>query len=216
MTTTSPYPTTERARGGLPRWVIPVAIIAVPLLLLLFTFIGSRNGLVNKDEAVNQQFGQVEVAQQRRFDLIPGLVNATKAVLNQEQKVFGDIANARARLGGARTENDKVEASNQLESTLSRLLVVVENYPQLQSNQTVQNLMTQLEGTENRIAQERRGYNEVVTEYNRSIRRFPTSIVAGMSGFERRTLFTGKQGSQDPPAVNLDLNSQPAPAPSES
>ena len=216
MTTTSPYPTTERARGGLPKWVIPVAIIAVPLLLLLFTFIGSRNGLVNKDEAVNQQFGQVDVAQQRRFDLIPGLVNATKAVLNQEQKVFGDIATARTQYGGARTENDKVEATNQLESSLSRLLVIVENYPQLQSNQTVQNLMTQLEGTENRIAQERRGYNEVVTDYNRSIRRFPTSIVAGMSGFERRTLFVGKQGSADPPAVNLDLNSQPVPTPSES
>lgn len=214
MTTTSPYPTTERARGGLPKWVIPVAVIAVPLLLLLFTFIGSRNGLVSKDEAVNQQFAQVDVQLQRRFDLIPNLANAAKAVLKQEQAVFGEIARARTQYGGARTENDKVAASNQLESSLARLLVIVEQYPQLRSDGTIRDLMTQIEGTENRIAQERRGYNEVVTTYNRSVRTFPTSIVAGMSGFDRRTLFVAAPGSTEAPKVDLDV--APSPVPSES
>ena len=212
MTTTSPFPTTTKARS-LPKWAIPLGIALGILLLIVVSLISSRNRLVDKDEAVNQQYGQVDVQLQRRFDLIPNLVNATQAVLTQEQKVFGDIANARTKYGSAQSADEKAEASNELQSSLSRLLVIVENYPQLQSNQTVQNLMTGLEGTENRIAQERRTYNEVVTDYNRSIRRFPTSIVAGMSGFDRRPLLVTPTESREAPKV--DLNPQPSVAPSE-
>lgn len=212
MTTTSPFPTTTKSRN-LPKWAIPLGIALGVLLLVIAPLISSRNRLVDKDEAVNQQYGQVDVQLQRRFDLIPNLVNATQAVLTQEQKVFGDIANARTKYGSAQSADAKAEASNELQSSLSRLLVIVENYPQLQSNQTVQNLMTGLEGTENRIAQERRTYNEVVTDYNRSIRRFPTSIVAGMSGFDRRPLLVTPTASREAPKV--DLNPQPSVAPSE-
>lgn len=212
MTTTSPFPTTTKARN-LPKWAIPLGIALAVLLLVIVPLISSRNRLVDKDEAVNQQFGQIDVQLQRRFDLIPNLANAAKAVLKQEQDVFGEIARARSQYAGARTEDDKVNASNSLDSSLSRLLVIVEQYPQLKSDGTIRDLMVQVEGTENRIAQERRGYNAVVTDYNRSIRRFPTSIVAGMSGFERRPLFAAAPGSTEAPKV--DLNVQPSVAPSE-
>lgn len=212
MTTTSPYPSTDRARGRLPKWAIPLGIAFGILLLVVVPYITSRNGLVTKDEAVNQQFAQVDTVLQRRFDLIPNLATAAKAVLKQEQDVFGEIARARTQYGGAKTEDQKVEASNSLDSSLSRLLVIVENYPQLKSDGTIRDLMTQIEGTENRIAQERRTYNVVVTDYNRSIRRFPTSIVAGMSGFNRRTLFVASVGSKDAPKI--DLNTTPSAAPS--
>lgn len=212
MTTTSPYPTTERARGGLPKWAIPLGIAFGILLLVVVPYITSRNGLVNKDEAVNQQFAQIDTVLQRRFDLIPNLATAAKAVLKQEQDVFGEIARARTQYGGATTEDQKVQASNSLDSSLSRLLVIVENYPQLKSDGTIRDLMTQIEGTENRIAQERRTYNVVVTDYNRSIRRFPTSIVAGMSGFDRRTLFVATAASKDAPRI--DLGTTPSASPS--
>jgi LemA protein len=199
-------------RGSLPKWAISLGVAVGVLLLVLVPIVSSRNRLVNKDEAVNQQFSQIQVDLQRRFDLIPNLVNATKAVLQQEQKVFSDLANARTQYGAARTEDQKVAASNTVESALGRLLVIVENYPDLKSNQTVQNLMTELEGSENRIAQERRVYNKVVTDYNRSIRRFPTNIVAGLSGFNRRPLFISTAGSSEVPKV--DLGTTPSSSPS--
>lgn len=214
MTSTSAYPMAPPARGGLPKWVIPLGIAAGVLLLVVVPLISSRNRLVNKDEAVNQQFGQIDVGLQRRFDLIPNLAIAAKAVLKQEQDVFGEIARARTQYGGAKTEDEKVAASNSLDSALSRLLVIVESYPQLKSDQTIRDLMTQIEGSENRIAQERRTYNEIVTDYNRSIRRFPTSIVAGATGFSRRQLFIATPGSSQAPKVDLGTN--PAPSPSAS
>ena len=213
MTTTSPYPTTERARGGLPKWVIPVAIVAAVLLLIVMPLIGSRNTLVNKEEDVIKQFAQIDVQLQRRTDLVPNLAEAVKSVLKQEQKVFGDIANARTQYGGASSPEEKVEATNTMASALGRLLVIVEAYPELKSNQTVQSLMTEVAGTENRISQERRGYNEVVSEYNRSIRRFPTSIVASVSGFERRSEIVTPEASRNAP--KLDLNTEPSATPSE-
>jgi LemA protein len=214
VTTTSPYPTTSRPRGGLPKWAIPVGAALAVLFLVVAPIVSSRNRLINKDEAVNQQFAQIDVDLQRRYDLIPNLVAATKAVLQQEQKVFIDIANARAQYGAARTEDDKVAASNNAESALGRLLVIVENNPDLKSNQTVQNLMTQLEGTENRIAQERRVYNEIVTDYNKSIRRFPTNIVAGISRLDRRPLLVSTAASREAPKV--DLGTSPSASPSAS
>ena len=211
MTTTDSFPQTKAPRT-LPKWAIPVGIAAAVLLLLVLPAITARNGLVSKEEAVNTQFSQVEVAQQRRFDLIPNLSEAVKAVLKQEQTIFIEIANARARYGSAASTDEKVEASNQLESALSRLLVIVENNPTLQSNKTVSDFMVQLEGSENRIAQERRLYNEQVQEYNVAVRRFPGSIAAALFGFDRKPLFVGTPGSSEVPKVDLNVNPTPSPS----
>jgi LemA protein len=210
VTTTGSFPQTKSPRT-LPKWAIPAGIAAAVLLILVLPAIAARNGLVSKEEAVDTQFSQVEVAQQRRFDLIPNLTEAVKAVLKQEQTIFIEIANARARYGSAASSDAKVEASNQLESALSRLLVIVENNPTLQSNKTVSDFMVQLEGTENRINQERRVYNETVQDYNVAVRRFPGNVVAGMFGFEKKPLFVGQPGSSEVPKV--DLNVTPAPSP---
>src|SRR3974377_1467010 len=159
-------------------------IIIIILLVLGFwfggTFIGHRNEMVRKKEAVNAAWSQVDVVLQRRADLIPNLVETVKGYAAQEQKVFGDIAAARAALGGARTPADKIAANGALDSALSRLLVVVENYPQLKSNENFQRLQDELAGTENRIAVERRRYNEVVQDYNTFIAVFPNSLLAGV------------------------------------
>src|SRR5581483_572720 len=140
---------------------------------------------------------------QRRHDLIPQLIGAVRGALGQEQKVFGDLAKARENYAGASTPTDKVAASNQEGAALSRLLVIVENYPQLQSIQAVQDLQTQIEGTENRINQARHDYNGVVNEYNTSIRRFPRSLLAGIFGFDKKPLFSATTESRDVPTVDL-------------
>jgi LemA protein len=210
VTTTSSFPQTKRPRA-LPTWAIPVGVVAAVLLILVLPAISARNGLVNKEEAVDTQFSQVEVAQQRRFDLIPNLSEAVKAVLKQEQTIFIEIANARARYGSAASSDAKVEASNQLESALGRLLVIVENNPTLKSDKTVSDFMVQLEGSENRISQERRVYNEVVRDYNVAVRRFPGNIAAGLFGFEKKPLFVGQPGSSEVPKVDLNVNPSPSP-----
>src|SRR3954467_5106339 len=186
-----------------PRWLIPAAVIGAILLLVVLPLFSSYNGLVNKDEDVNRSFADLDAQLQRRYDLIPNLVNAVKAALNQEQAVFGDLARARANYSGARSDDAKVAAANDLESGIGRLLVVVENYPQLQSNQNIRDLQFELAGTENRIAQSRRDYNGVVTDYNRSIRRFPRSLAAGLFGFDRRSTFQVNPVARDAPTVDL-------------
>ena len=203
----SPFPGPARSR---PRWLVPVVVLAV-IGLLVLPLVGSYNKLVDKDQAVDTQFANVQVQLQRRVDLIPNLANSVKAALGQERAVFGEIAEARTRYGGAQSVDDKVAASNELESALSRLLVIVEQYPQLQSNERIRDLMVQLEGTENRIAQERRDYNEVVNDYNRSVRRFPGSLVAGVFGFDKRPPFAATPGSDVPPTVNLEPSATPTP-----
>jgi LemA protein len=192
-----------------PRWLVPVAVLAAIALLVVFPVIGSYNSLVGKDQAVDTQFANVQVQLQRRVDLIPNLSNSVKAALGQERAVFGEIAQARTRYGGAQSANDKVAASNQLEGALGRLLVIVEQYPQLQSNERIRDLMVQLEGTENRIAQERRDYNAVVNDYNRKVRSFPGSLVAGVFGFDKRLPFAATPGSDVPPTVNLEPSAAP-------
>ena len=206
---TTIYPSPTPTRRALPRWAVPVGIGVVLLLFLVLPVVGSYNRLTGLDNDVERQYGQVEVQQQRRFDLIPNLVAATQAVLTQEKEVFADIAEARTRYAGAQRTGDvdeQVAASENLESSLGRLLVIVENYPQLQSNQTVKDLMVQLEGTENRIAQERGNYNEVVSDYNLAVRRFPGSILSGILGFDRKPVFRGKVGSEDVPKVDLNTS----------
>ena len=201
---TSP-PTGAKPR---PRWLIPVAVVAGVFILIVLPLIASYNGMVNKQTAVDQKFADLDATLQRRHDLIPQLVGAVKGILGQEQKVFGDIAEARTHYAGATSETDKVAASNQEGSALARLLVIMENYPQLQSASNVQDLQTQIEGTENRINQARQDYNAVATQYNTSIRRFPRSLLAGMFGFDKKALFSASTESRDVP--NVDLGPQPS------
>ena len=197
------------------------AIVIVVVLLIVAFFCGSayfarRNQMAIKREAVNAAWAQVDVVLQRRADLIPNLVQTVKGYAVQEQTVFGDIAAARAALVGAKTPQDKIAANGQLDSALSRLLVIVENYPQLKSDQNFMRLQDELAGTENRIAVERRRYSETVQDYNTYIALFPNSLVAGMAGFIRNdAYFKTEEGARQAPKVNFDY-SKPAPTPAPS
>ncbi len=195
--------------------VIVILVVLVVLGLIFGSmYIDRRNQMAIKREAVNAAWAQVDVVLQRRADLIPNLVETVKGYAVQEQKVFGDIAAARAALVGAKTPVDKIAANGQLDSALSRLLVVVENYPQLKSNENFMRLQDELAGTENRIAVERRRYNQSVQDYNTYISLFPNSLIAGFAGFMRNDVyFKTDEGARQAPKVNFDFN-KTAPAPS--
>jgi LemA protein len=194
------------------------AIIVMIVVLLLAFFLGSayfnrRNQMVVRREAVNAAWAQVDVVLQRRADLIPNLVETVKGYAVQEQTVYGEIAAARAALVGAKTPTDKIAANGQLDSALSRLLVIVENYPQLKSNENFMRLQDELAGTENRIAVERKRYNDAVQDYNTYIALFPNSLVASFAGFTRNdAYFKTEEGARQAPKVNFDFN-KPAPTP---
>jgi len=181
-------------------------IIGVVALFLIGYIWNSYNRFVTANEAVDNQWSQVETQYQRRFDLIPSLVNSVKGVMKQEQKVFGDLAEARTRYSGAVTTDQKAQAATQVEGALGRLLLIMENYPTLKSYDNVQTLMAQLEGTENRVSVERKRFNDRVREFNVMIKRFPANILARMFGFGEKTYFKAQVGSQNAPAVNLDVN----------
>jgi LemA protein len=181
---------------------VVLGILGAVVLIAIVLF-GAYNGLVSKNNAIDGQWAQVETQYQRRFDLIPNLVESTKGVMQQEKDVFEAIANARTQYGGAKTVDQKVSAADNLDSALSRLLVIVENYPQLKSNETVSKLMDELAGTENRIAVERRRYNELVQDYNLSVKVVPNNIVAGIFGFHERTYFKPTAGAENAPKVDL-------------
>jgi LemA protein len=192
-------------------------VIAVVVLVLAFVlgsaYVTRRNQMAIKREAVNAQWAQVDVVLQRRADLIPNLVQTVKGYAVQEQTVFGDIAAARAALVGAKNPSEKIAANGQLDSALSRLLVIVENYPQLKSNENFQRLQDELAGTENRIAVERKRYNDAVQDYNTYISLFPNSLVASFGGFARNdAYFKTEEGARQAPKVNFDY-SKPAAAP---
>lgn len=163
----------------------------------------SYNSLVRMNEGVGTQWAQVETQYQRRFDLIPNLVASVSGVMKQETAIFTAIANARQGYAGARTANDKAVAAGQLDSALSRLLVITENYPVLKSNESVQTLMSQLEGTENRISVERMRYNDMVKDYNIKVKSFPGSLLAKMFGFEVKSPFEAVKAAATAPKVNL-------------
>ena|SRR6202790_3906141 len=196
-----------------------IAIVVVLVILgLIFggMYVSRRNQMAIKKEAVNAAWAQVDVVLQRRADLIPNLVQTVKGYAVQEQIVFGAIAAARAALIGAKTPAEKIAANGQLDSALSRLLVVVENYPQLKSNENFLRLQDELAGTENRIAIERRRYNEVVQDYNNYILTFPNSLVASMAGFKREdAYFKTDEGARQAPKVNFDFGNKPATAPAQ-
>jgi LemA protein len=192
-------------------------VILVVLLILAFVvgsaYFNRRNQMAIKREAVNAAWAQVDVVLQRRADLIPNLVQTVKGYAVQEQTVFGDIAAARAAMMGARTPADKIAANGQLDSALSRLMVIVENYPQLKSNENFMRLQDELAGTENRIAVERKRYNDSIQDYNTYISLFPNSLIAGFAGFTRNdAYFKTEGGAREAPKVNFDFN-KPAPTP---
>lgn len=194
---------------------IAVAILVILLvigLVLSSSFVSRRNQMAIKREAVNSAWSQVDVVLQRRADLIPNLVETVKGYAAQEQTVFGEIARARSALLNAKNPTDKIAANQQLDSALGRLLVVVENYPQLKSNENFLRLQDELAGTENRIAVERRRYNETLQDYNTYISLFPNNLIASMSGFARNdAYFKADEGARQAPKVNFEKK-QPAAA----
>jgi len=163
----------------------------------------SYNTFVTKEEGIKAQWAQVENQLQRRNDLIPNLVETTKGIAQQEKDVFGQIADSRAKMAGAKTPQDTIQAANEQSAALGRLLIVVENYPQLRSSESFNRLMDELSGTENRIAVERMRYNERVQDYNITRRRFPSNITAGVFGFKEYPLFNAPPAAEQVPKVNF-------------
>ena len=191
-------------RRGLWIGVGIVGVIFLVGLLIFGSFVSARNQMVAKDEGVKAAWSQVDIVLQRRADLIPNLVETVKGYAKQETTVFGDIANARAGLLNARDPQSKIAANGQLDGALGRLLALSENYPELKSNQNFLALQDQLEGTENRIAVERRRYNETLRDYNTFIRQFPNSIWAGIAGFQpNNAYFQASEGSRAVPNVKF-------------
>jgi len=198
-----------------------VMVVLVLIALVAFgKYVGVRNTLVTKNEAVKAAWSQVDIVLQRRADLIPNLVETVKGIAGQEQKVFGDIAAARSRLLSAGTPTDKIAANQQLDGAIGRLLLVVENYPQLKSNENFLRLQDELAGTENRIAVERKRYNDTLQDYNTYVQKFPNNIYAGWAGFKpNEAYFAATEESRQVPKVNFSTPSaapqavpQPAPA----
>ena len=184
--------------------LIVLAVVVVAALGFGGKFVSVRNDLVTQRESVTAEWSTVDVALQRRADLLPNLVQTVKGFATHETEVFKDIADARAALINGRTPQEKIQANQQLEGALSRLLVVAENYPQLRSNENFLRLQDELAGTENRIAVERRKYNETLQRYNTSIELFPNNIVASMSGFARNdAYFKTEPGAQTAPKVTF-------------
>jgi LemA protein len=188
---------------------VKVALIVILVVVLLVVvagsrFVGIRNDLVTQREAINGQWSQVDVALQRRADLIPNLVETVKGFAKHETEVFKNIADARAALVSGRTPQEKIAANNELSGALSRLLVISENYPQLRSNENFLRLQDEIAGTENRIAVERRKYNETLEHFNAQIQRFPDNIVASMSGIARNdAYFKTEPGARAVPKVQF-------------
>ena len=181
-----------------------IAAIVVLVILIPYSYLkGTYNSLVTMDEGVKAAWAQVENQLQRRYDLIPNLVETVKGYAAHEKEVFLKVTEARSKVGGATTINDKIAANNGLTAALSRLLLVVERYPDLKANTNFIRLQDELAGTENRIAVERRRYNETVKVYNIKIRRFPTNLLAGMFGFEKASFFEVPKERQEAPKVKF-------------
>ncbi len=180
-------------------WWIVLAVVA----LVVFWGVGAYNGFINKNEAVDGQWAQVEAQYQRRLDLIPNLVESVKGMMKQEQAIFDTLAEARTKYAGAATVDAKAAAAGGVETALGRLLAIMENYPTLKSSENVQTLMAQLEGTENRVSVERQRFNDAVRTLNVAVKTFPTNVIAGIFGFGERTYFEAAAGAENAPAVQF-------------
>ncbi len=176
-----------------------IGLIVLCILYIWTTY----NSLISLNEEVETGWAQVENQYQRRFDLIPNLEASIKGTLLQEQKVFGEIADARTKYSGSTSITDKVGAANSLESALGRLLVIMESYPELKSNKNITDLMVALEGTENRISVERKRYNDLVKIYNLKVKRIPASLIASYLGYEEKPYFEALPGSETAPKIDL-------------
>jgi LemA protein len=184
--------------------IIVLVVVALLALLVGGAYVSSRNQMVTKNETVKSAWAEVDVVLQRRADLIPNLVETVKGFAAQEQTVFHDIASARSALLGAKTPADKIAANGQLDGALGRLLLIVENYPQLKSNENFLRLQDELAGTENRIAVERKRYNDALQDYNTFIGLFPNNIFAGWAGFQRNNAyFAASESSREAPKVQF-------------
>jgi len=192
-------------------WII-LAVIAVVVLIIYSSFKGTYNNMVSMDESVNASWAQVENVYQRRADLIPNLVNTVKGYASHEKETLEAVIEARSKATSVNVNPENLneqslqqfqQAQSGLSSALSRLMVVVERYPDLKANQNFLDLQAQLEGTENRIAVERRKFNEVTQSYNSYIRKFPQLIYAGMLGFDKKNYFEARQGADQPPVVEF-------------
>jgi LemA protein len=189
---------------------VAAVIVVVAVVLVYGSFAGTYNRLVQANQQVNAAQADVETQLQRRFDLIPNLVESTRGILAQERAVFEAIATARTQYAGTRPGTpERVEAANQVQGALARLLVIVENYPVLRSNETVQSLMRELASTENQVAFARRGYNTAVQAYDTMVQSFPTNLLASSFGFRPRPYFQAQPGSEQAPRVNLSVPAKP-------
>lgn len=183
--------------------IILLAVIAV-IVIIAISLVSSYNSIVAISEEVNNKFATIDTMLQRRADLIPNLVNTVKGYASQEKEVIQSVTEARAKLAGATTVQDKAKADGELTTALSRLLVVVENYPDLKSSQNFINLSDELAGTENRIAVARKDYNDAVKSYNLKIKSFPINIIAGMFNFTQKPYFEASETSKEVPNVNFE------------
>ena len=193
-----------------------IVLIVVVLILLMFggMYVSSKNQMVAKSETIKSNFAEVDNNMKRRADLIPNLVETVKGIAGQEQKVFGEIAQARSQLLNASSPADKIAANNQVTGALGRLLAIAENYPQLKSSENFLRLQDELAGTENRLAVSRKRYNDAIQDYNTFIGQFPNSLFAGFAGFQRNNdYYQISESEKAVPKVNFGTTPQQAPAP---
>jgi len=185
-------------------WIIALVVVFLLVIVPGCIGIGGYNKLVHTQENVDQTWAQVENVLQRRYDLIPNLVNTVKGYASHEKELFEEVTRLRSQWGAAKSQSQKVQAAGALEGALGRLMVVVEKYPDLKANQNFLALQDELAGTENRIATERRRYNQAIRNYNVIVRRFPSNIIAGMAGFEKsEAYFESASGAEQAPAVQF-------------
>lgn len=189
----------ERGSAVLVALIAIVALIVIAAMLIVPKY----NKLVTGEETVDAAWAQVENQLQRRFDLVPNLVNTVKGYAEHEEEIFTQIADARTQYGNANTVEETADANNELSSALSRLLVVIENYPNLKADAQFTRLMDELAGTENRLTVARKDYNDTVQQFNNEVRRFPGNLIAGMFSFEQKDYFEIKEGVEEAPAVDF-------------
>ena len=185
-------------------WHIILIVVAVLAVALVGYTVKSYNGLVTLKQEVTQKESDIQTTLQRRADLIPNLVNTVKGYASHEESIMKEVSDARAALVGANNTGDQLAANEQMTSALNRLLAIAENYPDLKANTNFIQLQDELSGTENRITQARRAYNDAVKTYNTKIQRFPPSLIAGIFNFEAFDYFQANEGAQEVPSVNFD------------
>lgn len=181
----------------------PIGIIVIILVVIALLYIPKYNSLVTAEENVDSKWAQVENQLQRRYDLIPNLVESVKGYANHEQEVIANITEARAQMGSASSPEEQAVANDALTGALSRLLVVVENYPNLKADANFRQLMDELAGTENRLAVAREDYNNEVQQFNKHVKRFPGNLMAGMFGFEQKEYFKATAGADKAPSIDF-------------